>query len=440
MPTTRGRAQRDDGATPDITVFRGWGDPEDTSGRRTGSLKEAPKGKIPYVECRSPPASTGEEIWVEANVRLSDSTLIIKALSGWGVVPDLNAVLGPEDRAKGLALRALLEEKLELEASLSPAGKTWERWMQNYYVMRDHVLRDASYPVRVIVGLLIYRKTTATLHGQGTGRFAPEEIAMFRLEIWEAFSDLLRASKEKMRKIAGEDRDPFWVLCGDDPTEADCVLFGFIVSVLICKACGVDDFMLGTDSQNVIRDFPILLEQTSSSSVVKENDSRTSGDVGWTQMGTGSVVAQRVNVNTDLRIPGNGMAVHYERTTTLSLRCQMSPKRIGRRRRHPQRLIDAGTQILAARELLSCESPGLQANARQGDKPAMIKKNVPEVVEADNPVAFGIEGIRNEGIQITLRMPVFSHVVTDHRLHQSSGPLMVGPGQKLVYKPDDVKA
>ncbi|RYP81171.1 hypothetical protein DL769_002119 [Monosporascus sp. CRB-8-3] len=263
MSADKEGAQAGDGATPDITVFRGWEDPgryvwspyviklearlrfgDVRYGVASGSLKKAPKGKIPYVECRNAPASIDGETWREANMLLSDSTLIIKALSGWGIVPDLNAVLGPGDRAKDLALRALLEERLYFY-------HTWERWMQNYYAMRDHVLRDAPYPVRVIVGLLIYRKTTATLHGQGTGRFAPEEIAMFRLEIWEAFSDLLRVSKEKKRDV-GETRGPFWALGGEDPTEADCVLFGFIVSVLICTAA--------PDSQKVVRGFPILLE------------------------------------------------------------------------------------------------------------------------------------------------------------------------------------
>ncbi|RYO95292.1 hypothetical protein DL766_002278 [Monosporascus sp. MC13-8B] len=219
MPATKGVAQPGDSATPDITVFRGWEDP----GRYVWS---------PYViklEARLRFGGMRGHVWAETNSLLSDSTFIIKVLSRWGIVPDLNAVLGPEDRAKDLALRALLEEKLYFY-------HTWERWVRNYYSMRDHVLREAPYPVRVIVGLLIYRKTTAMLHGQGAGRFTPEEIAMFRLEIWEAFSDLLRASKEKMRKDSGEDRGPFWVLGGEDPTEADCVLFGFVVSVLICTA------------------------------------------------------------------------------------------------------------------------------------------------------------------------------------------------------------
>lgn len=99
--------------------------------------------------------------------------------------------------------------------------------------MRDHILWSAPYPVRVIVGLIIHRNAVATLHGQGAGRFTPEEIAQFRHEIWESFSDLLRASKAKMET---GNENPFWALGGNDPTEADCVLFGFIVSVLICTA------------------------------------------------------------------------------------------------------------------------------------------------------------------------------------------------------------
>ena len=99
--------------------------------------------------------------------------------------------------------------------------------------MRDHVLWSIPYPVRVLVGLIIHRNTIATLHGQGTGRHSPSEIAAFRLEIWEGFNDLLLASKSNSH---GADTDPFWVLGGAHPTEADCVLFGFIVSVLICTA------------------------------------------------------------------------------------------------------------------------------------------------------------------------------------------------------------
>lgn len=33
----------------------------------------------------------------------------------------------------------------------------------------------------------------------------------------------------------GDDGKPFWVLGGDDPTEADATVFGFVSSVLVCE-------------------------------------------------------------------------------------------------------------------------------------------------------------------------------------------------------------
>lgn len=100
--------------------------------------------------------------------------------------------------------------------------------------MRDHVLWSMPYPMRVVVGLIIYRNTTATLYGQGTGRFSAEEIAAFRREIWSGFHDLLLASKAG--RGAADADGPFWVFGGEYPTEADCALFGAIVSVLVCTA------------------------------------------------------------------------------------------------------------------------------------------------------------------------------------------------------------
>src|SRR6185312_13890464 len=97
--------------------------------------------------------------------------------------------------------------------------------------MRDHVLWSLPYHVRVLVGLLVYRNNSATLHGQGTGRYSADEIATFRSEIWERVAALLVKAK---RSTPGE--GPYWVLGGTEPTEADTTLFGFIVSVLICTA------------------------------------------------------------------------------------------------------------------------------------------------------------------------------------------------------------
>jgi hypothetical protein len=100
--------------------------------------------------------------------------------------------------------------------------------------MRDHVLSSLPYPAQVFVGLVIYRRAIYTLHGQGTGRFSIDEIASIRQEIWENVDALLRASKSK--STASKSDEPYWILGGNEPTEADIVVFGFIVSVLICSA------------------------------------------------------------------------------------------------------------------------------------------------------------------------------------------------------------
>lgn len=107
-----------------------------------------------------------------------------------------------------------------------------ERWVDNYYTMRDYALGAIPYPLRVVVGLLAYRRVVATLHGQGTGRFTNDELRGAKSEIWESIDGLLQASR---RASAGDD-GPFWVLGGEEPTEADTTLFGFVVSVLISTA------------------------------------------------------------------------------------------------------------------------------------------------------------------------------------------------------------
>jgi len=235
-----------------ITLYRGWKDtgkyvwsPFVTKvelrfrlagvkySTEAGSPLKAPRGKIPYIEFSDTDTRT--------SATLSDSTLIISDLVQGGQLEDLNARLSPEQKAYDLALRALLEDKLYFY-------HTYERFVQNYYHMRDHVLEALSYPLRLIIGQLMYRSHASTLHGQGTGRFSPTEIATFRLQIWESFNDLLVSSKLKSES----NTEPFWVLGGDEPTEIDMVLFSFIVSVMYCTAA--------PDSQKVIRGFPVLLD------------------------------------------------------------------------------------------------------------------------------------------------------------------------------------
>jgi hypothetical protein len=113
--------------------------------------------------------------------------------------------------------------------------KVRERWHDNYYTMRDGVLAPIPYPVRVLVGLIAYRAATRTVYGQGILRFSSEEMAALRLEMWEGINALLIESRSKALASSGGD-DPFWVLGGKEPTEADPVLFGFLAASLVCKA------------------------------------------------------------------------------------------------------------------------------------------------------------------------------------------------------------
>ena len=81
-----------------------------------GSTRKAPNGKIPYVECRGlelgATPSGSLDLDDSRPVFLGDSTLIIKHLVEWGILPNINVKLTPIVKAQDLAIRALLEEKL----------------------------------------------------------------------------------------------------------------------------------------------------------------------------------------------------------------------------------------------------------------------------------------------------------------------------------------
>jgi hypothetical protein len=171
--------------------------------------------KIPWVELSVPGKNT--EI-------IADSTLITKALIERDMLQDLNARLSAKERAHDLAIRALLEEKLFFY-------NVRERWINNYYTMRDYSMAKVPFPRRAILGYLGYRANVRKLHDQGTGRFSEDEIRAFRREIWESINELLEESRKSV-----EPDECFWVLGSAKPTEADATVYGFVVSTLIADA------------------------------------------------------------------------------------------------------------------------------------------------------------------------------------------------------------
>lgn len=105
-----------------------------------------------------------------------------------------------------------------------------ERWIGNFYTQRDKALWSVPYPVRVVVGYLVHRSITQTMHGQGVGRLSDEEIRSLKTEIWQSLDNVL---KQRLHK--SPPGEPVWCLGGKAPTEADATLYGFIVSVLVAE-------------------------------------------------------------------------------------------------------------------------------------------------------------------------------------------------------------
>jgi hypothetical protein len=108
---------------------------------------------------------------------------------------------------------------------------------ENFYTQRDKALGALPYPLRVIVGYMIYRSHTQTLYGQGVGRFNDDEARRFREEIWTTLEDLLNERRKvAIQRNEGKDQGScFWCLGGERPTDCDTTVFGFIVSTLVAK-------------------------------------------------------------------------------------------------------------------------------------------------------------------------------------------------------------
>ena len=121
------------------------------------------------------------------------------------------------------------------------------------------------YPIRIVVGTMVFRQITTTLKGQGTGRFSLAEISDFRKQIWAQVNTLLDGVKKK-----SSEEGPFWAMGGSQPTEVDTTVFGFIVSGLVCSSYVIlisnhswrstDIFHSAPESMEVIKSYPVLTD------------------------------------------------------------------------------------------------------------------------------------------------------------------------------------
>jgi len=71
------------------------------------------------------------------------------------------------------------------------------------------------------------------LYFQGTGRHSRDELTHLRREAVGALADYAEAALKKT--VAGSS-EPFWILGGEKPTEADFTLFGYLANMCYSAA------------------------------------------------------------------------------------------------------------------------------------------------------------------------------------------------------------
>ncbi|VVE70561.1 glutathione S-transferase [Pandoraea anapnoica] len=158
-----------------------------------GGFRRAPKGKLPYIE--------------DAGEIIADSTLIrlhIEQKYGF----DFDANLTPEQRGAAWMFEKALEDHFYWYVVQA-------RWCddENFAKGPASFFRSIPWPVRPVAQAVIRRKIRNTLHGQGTGRYKPEEVTR-----------ILARGAQAAAQMLGD--KPYFF--GDKPCGADATAFAFI--------------------------------------------------------------------------------------------------------------------------------------------------------------------------------------------------------------------
>ncbi|MFJ2993836.1 glutathione S-transferase C-terminal domain-containing protein [Pandoraea sp. NPDC087047] len=156
-------------------------------------FRRAPKGKLPYID------DDGQIV--------ADSTLIrlhIERKYGF----DFDAGLTPEQRGAAWMFEKALEDHFYWYVVQA-------RWCdeENFAKGPASFFKSIPWPVRALAEAFIRRKIRGTLHGQGTGRYKPEEQVQ-----------LLGRGAQAAAQLLGD--KPYFF--GDRPCGADATAFAFI--------------------------------------------------------------------------------------------------------------------------------------------------------------------------------------------------------------------
>lgn len=184
--------------------------------KRRGSMRRAPKGKLPYID------DTGTQV--------PDSTLIrLHLAERHGIT--LDAGLSDADKALAWSVECLCSDHLY-----------WcvvhERWMDDAVFARGPgvFFQRVPFLLRGMVIRMIRRKVRANLQAQGLGRFSPTERQR-----------LLQLDVASLAALLGD--KPY--MLGESPSWLDATVFAFLASALLAT--------LGdTSSQQAVRQHPNL--------------------------------------------------------------------------------------------------------------------------------------------------------------------------------------
>lgn len=177
------------------TLLRMSGLPFELDNR--GLIQKAPKGKLPFIR--------------DGEATIADSEMIARHLrTRHGV--DLDAHLGPADRAAALAFERLCAEHLYWAAIQT-------RWIDEAGFRRTKAAFFGAmpWPLRQLVPVLARRNIRAQLRGHGMGRHSPDEIMALGCADIDAIAAWLGDK-------------PFFM--GETPSRIDATIHAFVANVI----------------------------------------------------------------------------------------------------------------------------------------------------------------------------------------------------------------
>ncbi|XP_078688740.1 failed axon connections homolog isoform X2 [Branchiostoma floridae x Branchiostoma belcheri] len=183
-------------------------------------MELGPKGKIP---------------WIEYNGRaMADSGLIIQFFKEELEI-DLNRPLSTTDRAISRAFVKMLEENTYW-------GLVYSRWIENFHVLGP--LFEVGWFMHNVLLRRAAQRLKKMLWAHGMGRHSPKDI-----------HDITEMDIKAVSEFLGE--KPF--VMGQEPTEADATVYGFMAEILWAAPQSSDLYVLVTEKCPNIREYCVRM-------------------------------------------------------------------------------------------------------------------------------------------------------------------------------------